>query len=95
MRDLFPGYFQLSDEEIADICKKGIFTIDTNVLLNFYRYSPQTSVDFLTLFQQLGERLWVSNRVMEEFYRNRKRVIQAQDKIYDEIQKYFSELKTV
>jgi hypothetical protein len=24
MRDLFPGYFQLSDEEIADICKKSV-----------------------------------------------------------------------
>jgi predicted nucleic acid-binding protein len=89
MRDMFPGFFQLSDDEIADVFKKGIFVLDTNVLLNFYRYSPQTSTDFLSLFHQLGDRLWVPNRVMEEFYRNRKRVIQAQHKIYDEIKKIF------
>lgn len=89
MRDLFPGYFQLSEDEIADICREGIFVLDTNVLLNFYRYTPQTSTDFLSLFQQLGDRLWIPNRVMEEFYRNRKRVIKSQNRIYDDIEKVF------
>lgn len=93
MQDMFPGYFKMSDQDIANICKNGLFVLDTNVLLNFYRYSPYTSTDFLSLFQQLAPRLWVPNRVMEEFYRNRKRVILSQDRIYDEIKKIFERTK--
>ncbi|MFM2060738.1 MAG: hypothetical protein RLZZ507_408 [Cyanobacteriota bacterium] len=38
MRDLFPGYYQPTEKEFAELWKECIFSFDTNVLLHIYRY---------------------------------------------------------
>lgn len=49
--------------------------VDTSVLLNLYLYNDLTRQDLVSLFRQLGERLWVPNQAIREFWRNRIRVL--------------------
>jgi hypothetical protein len=41
MRDLFPGFYRPSEEEFHRVWQEGIFVLDTNVLLNLYRYPEE------------------------------------------------------
>ena len=47
MRDMFHGYYQLTDEALAAIWKKCLFSFDTSVLLGLYIYSEKTRNDYL------------------------------------------------
>jgi PIN like domain len=49
--------------------------IDTNVLLNLYRYNESTRDDPLEVLQKVGDRLWVPHQVMKEFWRTRVGVL--------------------
>ena len=55
--------------------KEGLFTVDANVLLSFYRYSPSARQAFVDVFAALGDRLWLSHQAGREFWRNRTRAL--------------------
>ncbi|HHF5913071.1 TPA: hypothetical protein ACPPJD_001548 [Haemophilus influenzae] len=42
IKDKFKWAIPLTLQEIDDIWKKAILTVDTNVLLDLYRYHPKT-----------------------------------------------------
>ena len=58
-----------ADLEHAVRC--GLFSVDANVLLNFYRYSPSARDALVSLLDALGDRVWVSHQAGREFWRNR------------------------
>ena len=42
MIEMFKGYLDYSDEEYKNIWENSIIVVDSNILLNFYRYSEKT-----------------------------------------------------
>ncbi|MEM8651450.1 MAG: PIN-like domain-containing protein, partial [Pseudomonadota bacterium] len=85
MRDLFPGYYPLSENDIKDIWEKGLFVFDTNVLLSFYRYPIAVREDFFQVLQEISDRVWIPYQVALEFQRNRLNVISKQLKCFDDV----------
>ena len=73
--DEFPGYRLPSDDELNKALRSALVVVDTNVLLNLYRYNESTRNDLLEVLRQLGDRLWVPHQALLEFWRNRLSVI--------------------
>ncbi|MFN6482491.1 MAG: PIN domain-containing protein [Nostoc sp. DedQUE02] len=87
MRNLFPGYYQPTEEEFAELWKECIFSFDTNVLLRIYQYSPKTRERFFDILHKLKQRIWIPYQVAYEFHKNRLTKISDQSKAYDDIQR--------
>ncbi|MEL7632873.1 MULTISPECIES: PIN domain-containing protein [Sporomusa] len=86
-KGLFVGYYPKSDVEIDDIWKNCIIILDTNVLLNLYRYSYATQEAFLKILEIYKENLWMPYHVGKEFFKNRKAVIMQQRKVFNDFEK--------
>jgi len=84
LRDLFPGYYRPTEAEFRKMWEEGIVSVDANILLHVYRYSPALRQTLFDLMEKVGNRLWIPNRVAFEFSRNRLKVISGQEKAYDD-----------
>lgn len=62
-------------EELEQALQMGIVAVDTNVLLNLYRYNKLTVGDLFKIFGKVGNRLFVPHQVVKEFWRNRQTVL--------------------
>jgi PIN like domain len=85
MHDLFPGYNERTQEELSRLWKEGIFVVDTNMLLNVYRYSPETRDRYLETLSRLKSRLWIPYQVAYEYQDRRAVVIREQVKAYENV----------
>ncbi|BCJ36184.1 hypothetical protein Athai_36870 [Actinocatenispora thailandica] len=77
-RDLLRGFedYQIpTGDEIRDALNEGIIALDTNVLLNLYRYNAETVEDILNVLERVSNRLFVPSQVAREFWRNRQTVL--------------------
>lgn len=86
MRNQFPGYYKPSEEEFKNLWENCIFSFDTNILLNVYRYSPKARERLFEIWQKLNERIWLPNQVAFEYLQERLPVISHQLKPYKELQ---------
>lgn len=93
MRETFREYYPLSREEHKLIWNKAIIVFDTNVLLNFYRYSPNTFQTFSKILNMLSNKIWIPFQVAEEVHAYRLSVIDNQIKIYYEYRKKLDKLQ--
>jgi hypothetical protein len=75
--DVLRGYVFPDDQRIQAIWAEADFCLDTNVLLDVYRYSDVNRASFLKLLGALKGRLFVPNRVAVEFARNRIGVVRG------------------
>jgi PIN like domain len=91
--DDFPGYRVPSDEDVQGALRSALVVLDTNVLLNLYRYGDSTREDMLGVLAGLGERLWVPHQVMREFWRNRLSVIAGRNGGTDQAVTALAELR--
>ena len=82
MKSVFQEYYSLSDVELQSLWNTALIVFDTNVLLNFYRYSDRTIQDFLSLLRNLDERIWIPHQVAYEFHEERLTVINQQSNVY-------------
>lgn len=71
----FEAYRVLTAEDIKRALQHGVVALDTNVLLNLYRYNEKTVDDLLRVAEAAAERLFVPHQVVREFWRNRQLVI--------------------
>lgn len=83
LRSEFPGYFRDSDETIAAAWDTHLFVFDTNILLNFFRYSENTRTDFEKVIRKIKDQVWIPHRVAYEFFRNRSTTIQSESSHYE------------
>ncbi|QUP53644.1 hypothetical protein GO998_07670 [Ralstonia syzygii] len=83
MKNLFPGHFPLSEEELSHLMQDAIFVFDTNVLLNMYRYTEPARNHFFEIAGRLGKRIVIPYQVACEFFDSRTKVIQDQNKAID------------
>ncbi|WP_292976566.1 PIN-like domain-containing protein [Mycobacterium sp.] len=65
----------MGTDDMRSALQAGIIAVDTNVLLNLYRYNEQTVADLLGVLAAAKERLFVPHQVIREFWRNRQFVL--------------------
>lgn len=71
MGNLLPVYRRPTQEEFSHMWQEGIFAFDANVLLNIYRYTPETRERFCELLKRLNARIWIPHQTALEFHRQR------------------------
>jgi hypothetical protein len=95
MKELFKWYFPHSSSQIQEIWDNGILTVDTNVLLDLYRYNQNTREALLESLNLFNGRAWISNQVAEEFFRNRNGVILSSTNSFNDAERNLAELRKV
>jgi hypothetical protein len=92
-RDLFCGYYSPSEEEFNELFEKAVFILDTNELLNLYKYSQDVGKEFLEVLRKLDNRLWIPYQVAFEFQKNLFSVIQEEKEKFNNLNKDFQEIQ--
>jgi len=87
MEELFPGFYDRTEEELSMLWQEATLVLDTNMLLNVYRYREKTSERFFKILEQLQERIWIPHQAIYEYQNNRLDVIGQQLKVYGEVSK--------
>ena len=82
MRKAFSEHFVGEPERQQKLWTDCIFVLDTNVLLDLYRFSDSAREALFKVMDSLGERLWVPYQVAAEYFENRLAVIEAQSDAY-------------
>jgi hypothetical protein len=82
LSDGFEHYLAASEEQISDSIRNGMVVVDTNVLLDAYRFAAEARAELFGALEALGGRLWVPHQVALEFHRNRASVIAEHDAAY-------------
>ena len=72
IKETFEWAIPISDEEKSQIWEEAILTVDTNVLLDLYRFHPETTRQILNGLKSFKGRVWLSHQVASEFFKNRK-----------------------
>jgi hypothetical protein len=85
MRDMFPGFYDRTEEELNKLWQESIFVFDANMLLNVYRYSTETRNRYFDILHRLQNRLWIPYQVAYEYQDNRLAVIRGQIEAYKKI----------
>lgn len=84
MRSIFPAYFRPTPDDLAALWKESLVAIDANVLLNLYRYSPETRRELEAALTSVQSQLFVPHQAAREFLKNRLSVTTAQASEYTE-----------
>jgi hypothetical protein len=92
MKDLYPWHFPLSTDEISNAWEHGTLSVDTNVLLDLYRYHEGTRTLLLSALELFRERAWLSHQAADEFFRNRNSVIVSASSGFDSVTRSASEI---
>src|SRR5947208_3218924 len=82
MRDLFPGFYDRTVDELSSLWQESIFVFDANILLHIYEYSPTTRERFFETLSKLKDRIWIPYQVAFEYQRRRMKVIVSQKNSY-------------
>jgi len=93
MKKEFSWYFSPTDDEIDEIWKKGILTVDANVLLDLYRYHESTRNSLISSLKNFEGKLWLSHQAAEEFFRNRNKVIVSSEKTFKQASEEVEKLR--
>ncbi|WP_156758298.1 PIN-like domain-containing protein [Actinokineospora pegani] len=71
----FEAYRPSTDAGFQEALREGVLAVDTNVLLNLYRYNKTTVQDLFKVLGAARERLFVPRQVLAEFWRSHQSVI--------------------
>jgi predicted nucleic acid-binding protein len=91
--DGFLPYLPPSEERTRSALRDGMVVVDTNVLLDAYRYTEAARKELFSALKALGNRLWVPHQVALEFHRNRNKVIASHGDAYGDVAKAISDVK--
>lgn len=92
MIELFKGYTNYSENEYKRIWESAVIVVDTNILLNFYRYSDDTKKEMFKILTNLKDRLWIPYQIAKEYFKNKNNVMVNS---YDEYTKLGNSLKNL
>lgn len=85
MRDTFVAFYRPNPDQIERAWVEATFVLDTNILLNLYRYPLSARTELLEVLKALQARIWIPYHVGMEFQRNRLTVIASQQKRFTEL----------
>lgn len=93
MKKTFFEYYALSNSEMVAIWNHCHLVLDTNVLLNLYRYSPSTRDDILSTLNNFVEKIWMPFQVGWEFHNNRDEVLKKTYFLPEALKAYIATIK--
>ncbi|MGG0239820.1 PIN-like domain-containing protein [Bacillus rhizoplanae] len=70
---MFQGFIRYTEEEYKELWNNAIFVVDTNVLINFYKYTTKDTYKmFFDILKDLKdkERLYIPHQVALEYFHN-------------------------
>lgn len=73
MKEQFRGLIGYDENEIKELWENAIFVVDTNILINFYKYTSKSSTQsLLSILKKLkdNDRLWIPHQVALEYFFN-------------------------
>ncbi len=73
--DDFEGYRTPTLDEFHAVLTGGLVALDTNVLLNLYRYTDEARDDRFNVLERIREQLWVPHQALAEFWGSREGVL--------------------
>lgn len=76
MEKQLKGYLPYQNKDYKKIWENGLIVVDTNVILNFYKYSDTTRKELWKILENLKDRLWMPYQVGFEYCKNRETVIE-------------------
>lgn len=86
MKEMFTHYIRPTDSEIKSAWESSLFAVDTNVLLNLYRYPDDARDNLLEALEALNDRLWIPHQAALEFHENRLSVLAEQANRFKEVE---------
>lgn len=96
MKEQFRGFLGYDEEEFSELWRNALFVVDTNILINFYKYSSKASTNslysILIRIRDLG-RLWIPHQVAMEYFFNYESNMFKQFEGYDVLGKDLKKLK--
>lgn len=93
MKHILEEYENFSQEKIAAIWEKAVIVLDTNILLNLYRYSESTRDNIIEVMEAFKDRLWMPYQVGIEYFNNRESTFMAIAKMGEDLKKQLDEGK--
>lgn len=81
----FEAHVPQTASDVADALRTGLLSLDANVLLNFYRYSPTAREALVEVLKAAGSRVWVSHQAAREFWRNRCAAIDQRNEATEQL----------
>jgi hypothetical protein len=94
MKNKFPGYYYPDKALFDKLFSEALIVFDTNILLDIYRVSPDTSKELMKVIKKLNDRLWIPYQVGLEYHKDLFLVVSGQIKKYREAIKEISSIKT-
>ncbi|MFD5207551.1 PIN-like domain-containing protein [Streptomyces anulatus] len=85
LNDGFEHYLSASPSDYERVVKNGLVVLDTNAILNLYRYTDEARKELFGVLRGLHDRLWIPNQVATEFWRNRESAVSDLDYFGDEL----------
>jgi hypothetical protein len=76
---------------IDQIYKDAIIVLDTNSVLNLYRYSEENRSKYFEILKKVEERLYLTHHICSEFYKNRLVIIENRSSFKDTIKELIEE----
>ena len=85
MRNKFFGYYCVDKKYKNEVWNDAVLVVDTNVLLDIYWVSPETSGDLIKVLKAYAEkdRLWIPYQVAQEYHEELYHVIYSQMRNFD------------
>ncbi|SDF45214.1 hypothetical protein SAMN04488589_0566 [Methanolobus vulcani] len=85
MKSTFNEYYRPTDDEFDNLWNNCEFVFDANVLLNFYRYSSETSRKLFDILEEIQNRIWIPHQAALEYQKNRHNAIENAENVYNEV----------
>lgn len=95
MKNKFLGYYWSDEDYENEVWENGMLVVDTNVLLDIYRVSPETSADLIKVLKTYAEkeRLWIPYQVALEYHEELYHVVYSQMRNFDSAYKCLNDFK--
>lgn len=74
MLEAFKGVQKLNEKNKKEMLKTSLIVLDTNILLDVFRYKMSTSDEFFDALQEYKDSLWLPYQVGVEFFKNKDKV---------------------
>lgn len=74
---MFPGFYPPRPEELKRFISEGLVVLDTNALLDMYRFTEDARAEYIRALDLLGDRLWIPHQTAQEFFERRTTVIRS------------------
>ncbi|MGA3675908.1 PIN-like domain-containing protein [Lysinibacillus agricola] len=96
MLEQFRGFIGYTDDEFKELWEHATFVVDTNILINFYKYTSEEStkklLDILKIIKD-EQRLWIPHHVALEYFFNYEENMSKQHEGYDLLRSEFKKIE--